>query len=376
MMICRVTTVRVLLAALVTLVVSPATILAQGGLGLPQVRPGPSHQVPVIPDGPLVVTLQQDGKPVRGGLYRVCAGTAQDWQAYGIATAANGEASFPDAPHIGEVHIAVYGTDGISRGRVMGAVTTQQIFPTRRNVIVELAPNPATAARCSGVPQRPDSSVSGPRVTGTLSSSGQTQSSGPPWTFQRNLTLFTRKDPPTNTGVVEASGNPVEFRTREDGGPFGEWRRPVVAPSFISNVTHQITGSYGRKSITVQLRDSERRESPEYTVEVVFVADMSLKCAIQYHRADNANAPYGMPQGSLGWEEMRLIGGETRRLDTAWPSPNEKSRGYGMHLRITTNTGQNPVRLTVRRFGLAESLTLAPGEERTFQHDLVSVHCP
>jgi len=96
---------------------------------------------------------------------------------------------------------------------------------------------------------------------------------------------------------------------------------------------------------------------------------------LTYQRANTAFAPKGVPEGNLGEEEVRVMIGETKSFDTSWPSPNEKKRGYGMHLRTAKNTGQHPIEVKLRE-GLVSSVHVyEPGDNYSIKADLVSVRC-
>jgi hypothetical protein len=339
-----------------------ALLLLLSGAGLPaQVAP----RRPVAERGPLVITAQIGGRPVRSFAYRVCVGTPRDLQAYGIGTTdASGSAQFPDAPEFGDLLISIEAVQ--SSSVIYGASVTHASVPSGRQITVDLAPN--WTVRCPGATRR--------TVPGLLDSSGivgTLQHTGTPVAVSRNLTFFTT----TANGVraLTVSGLATEFRTRQDNLPFGEWRRATVTQgNLLEGVVHPITGPNGRKTVTLQLRNASFGVSPMYTVSFDLVE--IYFCNVRYQRADHALAPSGVPEGSLGAEDLRLSLGERKSFDTAWPSPNEKRRGYGMHLRTALNTGEHAIELTVRRVGTTETVTLAPGVRQSFQADLVSARCP
>lgn len=340
------------MAGLVFLLSAPA-LPAQGGFRPPEGAPGP-----------LVITVQQGGRPVTAGAYRVCVGTARDWQAFGIvATDPQGQAKFPDAPPFGELEIHV---EKAVRSSVMfGASVTHVSGPGRRQLTVNIAPD--FEVRCPGAPKR-----SIPALTDSTGIVGTLQHTGTPVAVSRNLTFFT-----TTAGGVRAlniRGMAVEYRTKQDEGAFSDWRRATSGQGMLTGVTHQITGANGRKSVTLQLRNGAFAVSPMYPVSFDFVE--IYFCELQYRRADHALAPAGVAEGAIGVESVRLQVGERKAFDTTWPSPNEKRPGYGMHLRTATNVGDHAVELTVRRLGINETITLAPGARQTFQADLVSTRCP
>jgi hypothetical protein len=314
--------------------------------------------------GPLVITVQHGSRPVTAGAYRVCVGTARDWQAYGIvATDPKGQAQFPNAPPFGELEIHV---EKALRSSVMyGASITYQSGPGRRQLTVNVTPD--FEVRCPGAPRR-----SIPELNDSTGIVGMLQHTGTPVAVSRNLTFFT-----TTAGGVRAlnvSGMAVEYRTKQDEGGFSDWRRATQGPGTLTGVTHQITGNNGRKSVTLQLRNGRFAVSPMYPVSFDFVE--IYFCQLQYRRADHALAPAGVAEGAIGLESLRLQVGERKAFDTSWPSPNEKRPGYGMHLRTATNVGDHAVELTVRRVGQTETITLAPGGRQSFQADLVSARCP
>ncbi|WP_298269254.1 hypothetical protein [Gemmatimonas sp.] len=343
-------------------------ILSTALLLLPSVAALPAQVAPrrpVVERGPLVITAQIHGRPVPANAYRVCVGTPRDLQAYGIAaTDPSGSAQFPDAPELGDLLISIEAV--LSSNVMYGASVTHAAVPTRRQITVDLAPN--WMVRCPGATRR--------TVPGLLDSSGidgTLQHTGTPVAVSRNLTFFTT----TTSGVrtLGVTGLAREFRTRQDDLPFGEWRRATVTQgNQLAGVVHPITGPNGRKTVTLQLRNGRFGVSPMYTVNVDFVE--IYFCNVRYQRADHALAPFGVPEGSLGAEDLRLTLGERKTFDTAWPSPNEKRRGYGMHLRTALNTGEHAIELTVRRVGTTEAVTIAPGVRQSFQADLVSARCP
>jgi hypothetical protein len=313
--------------------------------------------------GPLVITVQHRNRPVTAGAYRVCVGTARDWQAYGIvATDPQGQAQFPNAPPLGELVIHV--EQALRTNVMFGASVTYQSGPGRRQLTVDVTPD--NEVRCPGAPRR-----SMPELNDSTGIVGTLQHTGTPVAVSRTLTFFT-----TTAGGVRAlnvRGFAVEYRTKQDEGVFSDWRRATQGQGTLTGVTHQITGNNGRKSVTLQLRNGRFAVSPMYPVSFDFVE--IYFCELQYRRADHALAPAGVAEGAIGLESLRLQMGERKAFDTTWPSPNEKRPGFGMHLRTATNVGDHAVELTVRRLGQIETITLAPGGRQSFQADLVSARC-
>lgn len=335
---------------LLVLLSAPA-LPAQGGIN------------PSEASGPLVITVYQDARPVARGTYRVCVGTARDWEAYGMVATDNfGQAQFPNAPANGELRIHV---EKSTRSSVMhGATLTYPIGPSRRELTVHLVPG--LEVSCPGAPTR-----SIPEWTDSTGIVGTLQHTGTPIAVSRTLTFFT-----TTAGGVRAlnvRGFASEYRTKQDEGGFSDWRRATQGQGMLSGVTHQITGEDARKTVTLQLRNGNFAVSPMYSVSFDFV-DMYF-CTLQYRRADHALAPPGVPEGAIGVETVRLQRGVREAFDTTWPSPNEKRPGFGMHLRTAIALGGHAVELTVRRGGITETTTLAPGVRQVFAADLVSARC-
>lgn len=116
------------------------------------------------------------------------------------------------------------------------------------------------------------------------------------------------------------------------------------------------------------------------------------QCSIEYQRADNMMAAAGRPDGNLGKETLTLQAGETKVFNTDWKYEKRRNDGrnyYGSHLRIMRNTGQRPVKLSLRgndRFsvgGVASQVIgdraigeLKPGQSAdNLRHDLMEVAC-
>jgi hypothetical protein len=116
------------------------------------------------------------------------------------------------------------------------------------------------------------------------------------------------------------------------------------------------------------------------------------ECALDYQRADNMWAGYGVATSQPGLEQLDLRVGEMRTFKTEWAFEKRRNDGttyYGSHLRVATNHGTSPVRLRLRAnpTDLATLLTvlfrstnegyyaLKPGERQTFRADLVEVYC-
>lgn len=110
-------------------------------------------------------------------------------------------------------------------------------------------------------------------------------------------------------------------------------------------------------------------------------------CQLDYQRADNMWAPFGVPNGSLGTESVALTSGQKKAFLTDWKYEkmrNDGYRYYGSHLRIATNRSGQTMSVTIRGWegnllgGITlrtYPVTLAPNTSRQFKHDLVDVLC-
>jgi hypothetical protein len=103
-------------------------------------------------------------------------------------------------------------------------------------------------------------------------------------------------------------------------------------------------------------------------------------CVLQYQRADNMWAPFGVPSGNLGTETVTVPAGTRQYFDTDWKYEKTRNDGvhyYGSHLRVATNTGARLVRFVIRTspIDLGQYKALEPGESQQYQADLVYVGC-
>ena len=109
-------------------------------------------------------------------------------------------------------------------------------------------------------------------------------------------------------------------------------------------------------------------------------------CQLEYQRADNMWAPFGVPKGSLGTETIGLMVGQKKVFDTDWKYEKVRNDGtsyYGSHLRIATNRSGQTIRLKLWGYvvDLAGwnlrpfSVSLAPNTSKQFQDDLAEVEC-
>lgn len=120
---------------------------------------------------------------------------------------------------------------------------------------------------------------------------------------------------------------------------------------------------------------------------------LAQQCSIEYQRADNMMAAAGRPDGNLGKETLTLQAGETKVFNTDWKYEKRRNDGrnyYGSHMRIVRNTGQRPVKLSLRgndRFsvgGVASQVIgdrvigeIKPGQSAdNLRADLMEVACP
>lgn len=114
-------------------------------------------------------------------------------------------------------------------------------------------------------------------------------------------------------------------------------------------------------------------------------------CTLDYQRADNMWAAVGRPDGNLGVESLALPAGQKKVFVTDWRYEKQRNDGtnyYGSHLRIATNRGQAPVRMTVKLNTLLPLkdwvqiaigtylVTLSPGQSLPVSVDLMEVYCP
>jgi hypothetical protein len=78
-------------------------------------------------------------------------------------------------------------------------------------------------------------------------------------------------------------------------------------------------------------------------------------CVLQYQRADNMWAPFGIPDGNLGTETVTVSAGQSQGFSSGWKYEKLRNDGvnfYSSHLRVATNTGTRQVMLVVRnQFG-------------------------
>lgn len=189
---------------------------------------------------------------------------------------------------------------------------------------------------------------------------------------QRRVVLYTDRGSPWD--YLDVGGNPTRFRTSQDPTFTGvAWRSASTSNGRMHYVTHDIEGGDGTKTIYLQLRNA-RGTSDSYSVRVNFVDLYS--CVLEYERADNALAPQGVPEGNLGVERVTLTRAQSKTFDTSWPSPHEKQRGYGTHLRRASNPGEHAVEITYGSALFWNEVLVHPGQQYQFKADLKAVRCP
>jgi hypothetical protein len=118
-------------------------------------------------------------------------------------------------------------------------------------------------------------------------------------------------------------------------------------------------------------------------------APAAAACALDYQRADNMWADFGVPTANPGLESLALARGQAKTFVTDWKYEkyhNDGTTYYGSHLRVATNRGSVPVALTVKaavqQSGMGftvnntRQVTLQPGQRAQFRDDLAQVVCP
>ena len=114
-------------------------------------------------------------------------------------------------------------------------------------------------------------------------------------------------------------------------------------------------------------------------------------CLLEYQRADNMWAGFGMPTGILGVESISMRAGDSKYFITDWKYEKTRNDGttyYGSHLRVATNKGQRRVAIQVKTLDITGLIsfvrtgtntyrvTLEPGTVTKFRADLMEVACP
>jgi hypothetical protein len=113
-------------------------------------------------------------------------------------------------------------------------------------------------------------------------------------------------------------------------------------------------------------------------------------CRLDFQRADNMWAGFGIPTGSLGTESISLSPGQNKVFITDWKyekQPNDGTNFYGSHLRIGANPTSSTIRLHLRSWTLTGLqvfartgsdtfwIRLDPNTTKQFQADLMEVFC-
>lgn len=362
-------TVRIVFLSVVAALVSVAGIVAAQSQITKKPGVAPPPNAPKLSGRLEVKVMRLSSPPSTVPEAVVCVGDADNPQRYGMMIARkDGTAVFTGVPLTTDLLVTASGkhrqqADGGARieHRMRGASDVAEIaIPWGKGD----GPTCTTPGRSKALPADANlnPSLKAPLRTNAVAIAQQ-----------RRVLLFTHKGSPWD--YLAVAGKPTHFRTSQNPTlSDATWRSATVTDGERMHfVHHDIQGGDGRKTIYFQLKNS-RAWSPPYSVEVNF-AEL-YRCELEYERADNALAPMGEPQGNLGKERLSLLRAESKTLNVAWPSPNEKKRGYGMHLRRARNVGDRPVELTIGGGPVWNKHVLQPGAGAKFRHDLKAVRCP
>lgn len=295
--------------------------------------------------------------PVGGAT--VCAGTATEPAKYGrLTTNSGGQVTFTDLP----------GTQVVITAHKTGFTGQRKTAPAHGNDQFRLQAG-------TGGPSCPVAPFPTERAQITM-------------TAIRSFTINNdAADVEVGRGVhlwIEWTGAPpTQYRVSERAGfPGASWQRwgpprPVPGRTWRPGYLFQ-DQTPGEKTIYVQLRNAHGQTSAIVSDRIRLRAAASApqagSCRLEIHRASNALA--FEPDPALR-ETVTIQAGSERRFNSAWPSPNESRRGFGMHVRRLRNVGELSM-IVYSTFGAAlkpEFFSLTKGQSRDVRFDLDRVVC-
>lgn len=304
----------------------------------------------------------------------VCVGDARDPKRYGTQQMANptGEITFHGIPLGVEVLVTAWMEWG-SATNYRGGRTTVQIpdrsFNARAEVVFEFSRGPTCLTpglSKEAAPTRTDPFIE-------LDKHPLKTLPGGPLIRSRELSIFNLEhahSDPNRARLISVRNAPTEYRTSQNSSFSGaSWRTMQRSDGAYRQISHQISGNDGRKTVYIQFRNSAAT-SPTYALEFDFL-DL-YECNLEYGRAHNALES----NSTLGREQVRLLRAQSKMLNVAWPSPNESQPGYGMHLRWARNMGDHPIVLSVGGGVIWNEVILEPGKWKEFRADMRGVRCP
>lgn len=326
-------------------------------------RPGTSPISGITIRTSLEVLVLTGTTPARQA--RVCVGVLGDQSKFGEALTDNsGIARFSGVTPAEDLIITA--SKRRFSGNVQGVRIEHRMSGTSDRVEVTVANNGPTCATPTRTKALPPSAVLGPpALRGTLRTNAGT------FATHRDILLRTHAGSPRD--YLEVTGRPTAFRTAQDAAMTGaDWRDATIEEDRMYYVGHEITGGDGRKTIWLELANGQGA-SEQYSVDVDFLE--MYQCRVEYERADNALAEMGDPVGDLGIESLTLQRTESKTFNYAWPSENERKRGYGMHLRILRNVGDHAFEVSFGGGFVWNVRRIEPRTGATFRADMRSLRC-